>query len=87
MLKEDIIDWQDFVSSNNNLFGHMKEGLIGKLYTSDEEVKTTVMLWRKEQSSEFYELGIHAPIRRENIAIEKNVDYVRSRDGIHRVQA
>ena len=34
------------------------------------------MKWLKEQSTEFYEAGIHALIRRSNIATEKNGDYV-----------
>ena len=33
----------------------MKESLRGKHYASDEEVKTAVMKWLKEQSIEFYE--------------------------------
>ena len=55
----------------------MKEGLRGKIYASDEEGKTAVMRkWLKEQSTKFYEAGIHALIWRLNIAIEKNGDYV-----------
>ena len=38
--------------------------------------KTAVMKWLKEQSTEFYVAGMHALIRRWNIAIEKNGDYV-----------
>ena len=34
------------------------------------------MEWLKEQSTEFYEADIHAHIRRWNIAIERNGDYV-----------
>ena len=47
----------------------MKEALKGKRYSSDEKVKTAVMKWPKEQSTEFYEIGIHALIRRWDIAI------------------
>ena len=54
----------------------MKEGLRGKHYASDEEVKTAVMQWLKKQSTEFYEAGIHALFRRWNIANESNGDYV-----------
>ena len=56
------------------LFGPMKEGLRGKYYASDEEVKTAVMKWQKEQSKGFYEAGIDALIRRWSIAIERNVE-------------
>ena len=34
------------------------------------------MKWLEEQSTEFYEAGIHALIRSQNIATEKNGDYV-----------
>ena len=54
----------------------MKESLRGKHYASDEEMKTAVIKWLKEQSTEFYETGIHALIQRWNIAIERNGDYV-----------
>ena len=54
----------------------MKEGLRDKHYASNEEVKTAVKKWHKEQSTEFYEAGIHALIQRWNIAIERNGDYV-----------
>ena len=36
----------------------------------------TAVKWLKEQSTEFYEAGIHALIQRWNIAIERNGDYV-----------
>ena len=54
----------------------MKEGLRGKHYGSDEEVKTKVMKWLKERSTEFYEAWIHALIQRWNIAVERNGDNV-----------
>ena len=55
----------------------MKEGLRGKHYASDEEVKTALTRkWLKEQPTEFNEAGIYALIRRWNIAIERNDDYV-----------
>ena len=74
MLKEEIIDWQDLVPSNQHLFGRIKEGLRGKQNTSDEDVKTAVMIWLKEQSIEFDEAGIHALIHRRKIANESNGD-------------
>ena len=66
----------DLAPSDYHLFGPMKEGLRGKHYPSDEEVKSAVKKWLKEQSREFYEAGIHALIRRWNIAVERNGDYV-----------
>ena len=38
----------------------MKKGLRGKHYASAKEVKTALIKWLKEQSTEFYEAGIHA---------------------------
>ena len=54
----------------------MKEGLRSKHYANDEEVKTAVMKWLKEQWTEFYEAGIHSLIQRRNITIERNGDNV-----------
>ena len=54
----------------------MKESLRGKHYASNEEVKTAMMEWLKEQSTEFYEACIHSLIWKWNIAIERNGDYV-----------
>ena len=55
----------------------MKEGLRGKHYASNEEVKIAVIKWLKEQSTEFYEARIHALIQKWNIVIERNGDYVK----------
>ena len=55
----------------------MKEGFRGKDYTSDEEVKTAVIKWLKEQSTEFYKTRECVLIRRWNIAIERDGDYVK----------
>ena len=63
---------QDLTPSGYYIFGPMKEGLRGKPYASDEEVKTAVMKWFKEQSAEFCQAGIHALIQRQ----KKNGDYV-----------
>ena len=73
MQKEDIIDWQDLAPSDYHLFGPMKEGLKGKHCTSDQQVKRAVMKCLKEQ---FYKVEIPILIRRWNIVIERNGDYV-----------
>ena len=70
MQKEDIINWQDLTPSDYHVFGPMKDGLRGK------EVKTAVMKWLQEQSTEFYKAGIDVLIRRKNTAVERNGDYV-----------
>ena len=54
----------DLAPSDYHLFGPTKEGLRGKHYSSDEEVKTGVKKWLKELSTKFYGAGIYALIRR-----------------------
>ena len=44
----------------SQLFGPMKEALRGDRYTTDEEVKTAVKKWLRDQNAEFYEAGIQA---------------------------
>ena len=66
----------DLVPSVYHLFGPIKDGLKGKNYASSEEEKTAVMKCLKQQSTKFYEAGIHTLIRKWNIAIGRNVDYV-----------
>ena len=63
----------------------MNNGFRGKHYARDEEVKTAMMKWLKEQSTEFYKEEIHVLIRKWNIAIESReiVTLLRSKDGIH----
>ena len=56
----------------------MKEGFNDKHNDSDENVKTVVKKWHKEESKEFYDAGIQALIWRRSIPI------LRSRDVIHR---
>ena len=67
---------EDLAPSDYHLFGPTEEGLRGKQYASDEEVKTAVKKWPKEHSTESDEAGTHAVIGRWNIAIERNGDYV-----------
>ena len=79
--KEDIINWQDLVPSDYHLFSSMKEGFRSKHFARNEKMKTAVMKWPKEQSTELNEAEIHALISRWNIAIEKNGDYVEEKGG------
>ena len=66
----------DLAPSDYHGFGPILDGLRGKHYSSDEEVKYVVKKGLKEESTEFYRAGIHALIRRWIIAIERNSDYV-----------
>ena len=54
----------DLLHSDYHLLGPMKEGLMCKYHASDEEVKTVVMKWLKEHSTEFYEAEIYVLIQR-----------------------
>ena len=56
--------------------GSIKESLSVRHCANDEEVKTVEMKWLKEKSTEFYKAEIYALIRKWNIAIERNADYV-----------
>ncbi|GFS02414.1 histone-lysine N-methyltransferase SETMAR [Elysia marginata] len=47
-----------------HLFGPMKPGLRGKHYENDEEVKSAVKTWLKEQPIQFYEAGICTLVKR-----------------------
>ena len=40
----------------------MTKGLRDEHYVNDEEVKTPMMKWLKERSTEFYKVGIHTLI-------------------------
>ena len=72
MQEEGIIDWQDLAPSGYRLFGPMKDGVRGRHYSSDKEVKTAQMKWLKEQLSKFHKAGINILIRVWNIAIQRN---------------
>ena len=63
--------------SDYHLFVSMKERLRCKHYTSYNKVKTAVMKWLKEQSTEFYKSEIHTIIWRWKITIEINSDDVK----------
>ena len=60
----------------SHLSGPMKEALRGDWYSTDEEVKTAVKKWLRDQNAEFYEAGIQALLRRWTVAVERDGDYV-----------
>ena len=66
-------DGQLYCILHTQQIGPTKEGVRGKQYASDEEVKTAVMMWFKY----FYEVRIQALIRRWNIVIKRNGDHVK----------
>ncbi|GFS16492.1 histone-lysine N-methyltransferase SETMAR [Elysia marginata] len=54
----------DLAPSDYHLFGSMKQGLRGKHYENDEELKSPVKTWLKEQPIQFYEAAICPLIKR-----------------------
>ncbi|GFR83317.1 histone-lysine N-methyltransferase SETMAR [Elysia marginata] len=66
----------DLASPDYHLFGPMQQALRRKHYENDEEVKSAVRTWLKEQPIQFYEAGIRALVKRWNIALERGGDYV-----------
>ncbi|GFS23598.1 histone-lysine N-methyltransferase SETMAR [Elysia marginata] len=66
----------DLAPSSYYLFCHMKQGLRGKHYENDEEVKNAVKKWLKEQPRHFYKAGIHAFVKRWNVALERGCDCI-----------
>ncbi|GFS07059.1 histone-lysine N-methyltransferase SETMAR [Elysia marginata] len=66
----------DLAPSDYYLFGPIKQGLRGKHYKNDEEVKNAVNTRQKEQPIQFYEAGICGPAKRWNVALERDGDYV-----------
>ena len=63
-MQKENIEWRDLAPSDYHFFSPMKKDLRNKCYTNKEEVQTVVMKWLKEQSTEFYEVGILSLIRR-----------------------
>ncbi|GFS19638.1 histone-lysine N-methyltransferase SETMAR [Elysia marginata] len=70
----------DLTPSDYHLFGHMKQGLRGKHYQNDEEVKNAVKTWMKEQPIQLYEARMHALVKRWNVALGKAVTMLRNRN-------
>ncbi|GFR58028.1 histone-lysine N-methyltransferase SETMAR [Elysia marginata] len=66
----------DLAPSDYHLFDPMKQGLRGKHYRNDEEAKNAVKTWQQEQPIQFYDAGIHALVKRWNVALERGGDYV-----------
>ncbi|GFS18061.1 histone-lysine N-methyltransferase SETMAR [Elysia marginata] len=66
----------NFAPSDYYLFGPMKQGLRGKHFENDEDVKNAVKTCQKEQPIQFYEAGICALVKRWIVALDRGGDYV-----------
>ena len=61
--------------SDYHLFGPLKRHLKGNSYDGDNEIKTAVTTWLKQQPEEFYRRGIHSLARKWNTAIQRRGEY------------
>jgi len=66
----------DLAPSDFHLFGPLKEGLRGKHFQSNEEVKNQVRKWLRDQPKEFYAKGIYKLAERWDKCISVAGDYV-----------
>ena len=66
----------DLAPSDYFLFLQLKKHLKGNHYDSDEEVVAAVRQWYREQSPEFFADGIHQLVRRWQLCVDRDGDYV-----------
>ena len=66
----------DLAPSDYFLFLQPKRHLKGNHYDSDEEVVAAVRQWCREQSPEFFADGIRQPVRRWQLCVDRDGDYV-----------
>ena len=67
----------DLAPSDYHLFGPLKEGVRGKHFISNQEVKNAVRNWLKIQPVDFYKAGIVSFVHRWTFGIEKREDYIK----------
>ena len=66
----------DLAPSDFFLFLQLKKHLKGNHYNSDEEVVAAVRQWCREQSPEFFADGIRQLVRRWQLCVDRDGDYV-----------
>ena len=66
----------DLAPSDYFLFLQLKKHLKGNHYNSDEEVVAAVRQWCREQSPEFFADGIRQLVRRWQLCVDRDGDYV-----------
>jgi histone-lysine N-methyltransferase SETMAR len=66
----------DLAPSDYHVFGPLKEGLSGKKFSTDDEIKEAVHRWLHSQSEEFFSCGIQALVKCWHTCIERGGDYV-----------
>ena len=66
----------DLAPSDYFMFFQLKKHLKGNHYDSDEEVVAAVRQWCREQSPEFFADGIRQLVRRWQLCVDRDGDYV-----------
>ena len=66
----------DLAQSDYFLFPQLKKHLKGNHYDSDEEVVAAVRQWCREQSPESFADGIRQLVRRWQLCVDRDADYV-----------
>jgi len=64
------------VPSDFDFFPHLKRDLKGTHFTSDDEVKQSVMSWMAQRTPEFFIDGMHKLVLSWEKCIERQGDYV-----------
>jgi len=81
----DSFDWDllnhsayssDLAPSDFHLFVSLKTHMVGKKFSTDEEVKQEVLNWKREMTGEFFEEDVKKLVPRLATCIEREGDYV-----------
>ena len=72
----DSILRHDNARPHTSRFLQLKKHLKGNHYDSDEEVVAAIRKWCREQSPEFFADGIHQLVRRYQLCVDRDGDYV-----------
>ncbi|GBM92555.1 Histone-lysine N-methyltransferase SETMAR [Araneus ventricosus] len=67
----------DLAPSDFHLFAHMKRWLGGQIFTTDNELQTSVQNWLKTQAAAFYDEGIGKLVPSYDKCMNRNGDYVK----------
>ncbi|GBN51293.1 hypothetical protein AVEN_233041-1 [Araneus ventricosus] len=70
------VDAVTLTNQTFHLFGSLKQHLIGKHFADDNDVQHEILLWMRQQPTEFYAAGIGALIERWDKCINIGGDYV-----------
>jgi histone-lysine N-methyltransferase SETMAR len=66
----------DLAPSDYHVFGPLKKFLAGQRFISDDDAKTAVRRWFRDQPAEFYNSSISKPMVRWDKCLNRGRDYV-----------